>query len=96
MVKFSAQTTVPLSDTGPARTADGSMTDGDWYSLEQLESKVTQLVELCTVLRRENGALRAQQHNWTSERAKLIEKNELAKSSVESMITRLKTLETDS
>ena len=41
-------------------------------------------------------ALRAQQQNWTTERAKLIEKNELAKSRVESMIVRLKSLEQES
>ena len=35
------------------------------------------------------------ERNWTAERAKLIEKNELAKSRVESMITRLKALEHD-
>ena len=64
-------------------------------SIEQLEAKVTELIGLCTVLSRENRALRAQQQNWSAERAKLIEKNELAKSRVESMITRLKTLEQD-
>lgn len=64
-------------------------------SIEQLEAKVAELIGLCTVLSRENRALRAQQQNWSAERAKLIEKNELAKSRVESMITRLKTLEQD-
>lgn len=64
----------------------------EWAALER---KVAELVELCGVLSRENRALRAQQHNWTTERAKLIEKNELAKSRVESMITRLKALEQD-
>jgi cell division protein ZapB len=64
-------------------------------TMEQLEQKVDELIELCTILGRENRALRAQQQNWSSERAKLIEKNELAKSRVESMITRLKTLEQD-
>ncbi len=64
-------------------------------SLEQLEQQVNELIELCAILGRENRALRTQQQNWTSERAKLIEKNELAKSRVESMITRLKTLEQD-
>lgn len=63
--------------------------------MEQLEQKVAELIGLCTVLSRENRALRAQQQNWSAERAKLIEKNELAKSRVESMITRLKTLEQD-
>ena len=60
-----------------------------------LEQKVEELIELCETLGRENKALRTQQHTWTTERAKLIEKNELAKSRVESMITRLKQLEQD-
>jgi cell division protein ZapB len=67
-------------------------TSPEWAALEK---KVTELIELCAILSRENRALRAQQHNWTTERAKLIEKNELAKSRVESMITRLKALEQD-
>ncbi len=61
----------------------------------ELEEKVEELIDLCSVLSKENRALRTQQKNWTTERAKLIEKNELAKSRVESMITRLKTLEQD-
>jgi cell division protein ZapB len=68
------------------------MAGEDWNTLEE---KVDELIELCSVLTRENRALRAQQQNWTTERAKLIEKNELAKSRVESMITRLKALEQD-
>jgi len=68
------------------------MAGDDWKTLE---SKIDELIDLCSVLTRENRALRAQQQNWTTERAKLIEKNELAKSRVESMITRLKALEQD-
>ncbi|MGE0624944.1 MAG: TIGR02449 family protein [Pseudomonadales bacterium] len=68
------------------------MAGDDWKTLE---AKIDELIELCNVLSRENRALRAQQQNWTTERAKLIEKNELAKSRVESMITRLKALEQD-
>jgi len=68
------------------------MTSTEWSALEQ---KVSEIIEICAVLSRENKALRAQQQNWTTERAKLIEKNELAKSRVESMITRLKALEQD-
>ncbi len=63
--------------------------------LDTLERKVNELIELCKVLARENKALRNQQTNWTTERARLIEKNELAKSKVESMISRLKSLEQD-
>ncbi|MEM7098947.1 MAG: TIGR02449 family protein [Pseudomonadota bacterium] len=61
--------------------------------LNQLESQVDELLVLTQVLSKENKALRAQQQNWSTERAKLIEKNELAKNRVESMITRLKALE---
>jgi cell division protein ZapB len=63
--------------------------------LETLERKVNELIELCSTLARENRALRTQQHNWSNERARLIEKNELAKSKVEAMISRLKSLEHD-
>ena len=68
------------------------MATGEFTALEQ---KVDELIDLCNTLGRENKALRAQQQTWTTERAKLIEKNELAKSRVESMITRLKSLEQD-
>ena len=68
------------------------MSGEEWNTLVK---RIDELIELCGVLTRENRALRAQQQNWTSERAKLIEKNELAKSRVESMITRLKALEQD-
>ena len=63
--------------------------------LTQLELQIDELLVLTQVLGKENRALRTQQKNWSTERAKLIEKNELAKSRVESMITRLKTLEQD-
>ncbi len=66
--------------------------DQQWTSLER---QVHELIDLTSTLARENKALRAQQSNWSGERAKLIEKNELAKSRVESMITRLKALEHD-
>ena len=63
--------------------------------LDALERKVNELIELCQVLSRENRALRSRQNTWSTERAKLIEKNELAKGKVESMISRLKSLEQD-
>ena len=68
------------------------MTTLEWTAHQQ---KVEELIELCGVLSKENRALRTQQQNWTTQRAKLIEKNELAKSRVESMIVRLKALEQD-
>jgi len=63
--------------------------------LNQLEQQIDELLVLTQVLGQENRALRTQQNNWSVERTKLIEKNELAKNRVESMITRLKALEKD-
>ncbi len=61
--------------------------------MDILERRVNELIALTEQLSRENKALRTQQENWSVERAKLIEKNELAKSRVESMIGRLRSLE---
>lgn len=61
--------------------------------MDVLERRVSELISLNEQLSRENKALRTQQENWSVERAKLIEKNELAKSRVESMIGRLRALE---
>jgi len=63
--------------------------------LDALERKVNELIELVHTLSRENRALRSRQNTWSTERAKLIERNELAKTKVESMISRLKSLEQD-
>ncbi len=64
--------------------------------LDVLERRLGELFDRCEVLSRENHALSQLQSSWTIERAKLIEKNELAKSKVEAMISRLKSLEQDS
>ena len=63
--------------------------------LNRLERQIDNLIALVHLLGNENKALKTQQSNWTVERAKLIEKNELAKNRVESMIGRLKALEKD-
>ncbi len=70
----------------PAR----SMSQPD-FSL--LERRIEELIQLTDTLSRENRALKAQQRSWATERAELIEKNELAKSRIEAMIQRLKSLE---
>ncbi len=61
--------------------------------LEALEEKVDELIALSEVLVEENQVLKAKQQSWTTERAKLVQKNELAKTRVESMIARLKALD---
>ncbi len=61
--------------------------------LESLENRVVELIELCQQLKTENQALRNQQGKLMGERASLMQKNELARSRIESMIMRLKSME---
>lgn len=61
--------------------------------LALLEQRVGDLVDTVTKLTEENRTLRVGQDKLVTERAELIEKTELAKSRVESMIGRLKALE---
>jgi cell division protein ZapB len=61
--------------------------------LKELEKKVDELIALCQELNRENQALKADSSGWRQERQDLISKNELARSKVEAMIDRLRTME---
>lgn len=61
--------------------------------LKALEGRVQQLLDLCEKLHEENRSLRASQESLVQERASLVAKNEQARSRVEAMITRLKSLE---
>ncbi|RKZ35754.1 MAG: TIGR02449 family protein [Gammaproteobacteria bacterium] len=61
--------------------------------LHALEASVNALLQAFDEVCTENTALRNQQTNLISERAALIEKSELARSRVESMIARLKAME---
>jgi len=62
--------------------------------LKALEVRVDELIRACDFLKEENKSLKLKQDSLISERAALIEKTELAKTRIESMITRLKSLET--
>lgn len=61
--------------------------------LKKLEYRLDELIQTITRLKEENRSLRNQQDSLVSERAGLIEKNELARSRVEAMINRLKAME---
>lgn len=65
----------------------------DEQDYQHLEHKIDELIKLCEQLNNENLALKTRASNWTLERAKLVEKNELARAKIEAMITRLKSLE---
>ena len=62
-------------------------------SLKDLEHKIDELIALCKELNRENRALKADNAGWRDERRDLLDKNELARSKVEAMIDRLRTME---
>ncbi len=61
--------------------------------LRKLEVRLEELVKTIERLKEENRSLRHQQDTLVTERAGLIEKNELARSRVEAMINRLKAME---
>ncbi|TLX58896.1 TIGR02449 family protein [Stutzerimonas nosocomialis] len=69
------------------------MEDAD---LHLLTAKLELLIQRIEQLTAQNKTLRASEQAWREERAHLIEKNEMARLKVESMISRLKALEQDS
>ncbi|MCQ2028037.1 TIGR02449 family protein [Stutzerimonas zhaodongensis] len=69
------------------------MEDAD---LQLLTTKLEQLIQRIEQLKVQNRLLLNSEKSWREERAHLIEKNEMARVKVESMISRLKALEQDS
>ncbi len=61
--------------------------------LKDLEKKIDELIALCKELNMENGTLKAEIAGWREERQDLLNKNEMARSKVEAMIDRLRTME---
>jgi cell division protein ZapB len=61
--------------------------------LKALESKIDQLIALCTELNRENQTLKADAASWQRERQDLIDKNEMARGKVEAVLDRLRAME---
>ena len=72
------------------------MTDqnNETVDLKALETRVDELISTVGKLTSENTALRSQQNNLVTKRAELIEKTELARTRIESMISRLRAMET--
>jgi len=61
--------------------------------INRLEQQVNELLELCKRLGQEASGLRAQLQHLSGERATLLEQKEQARSQVEAMITRLRSME---
>jgi cell division protein ZapB len=64
--------------------------------LKVLEQKIDDLIKLCADLNSENLALKSDADNWREERQLLVDKNELAKTKVEAIISRLRAMEQES
>jgi cell division protein ZapB len=63
--------------------------------LGALENRLDSLISQFNQVKNENKSLKIKQDALVKEKAKLLEKNSLAKASVEAMITRLKAMEHD-
>lgn len=65
----------------------------DETDLKKLEQRVDELIALVERLHNENKTLRDREAGLLAERATLVERTELARTRVESMISRLKAME---
>ena len=60
---------------------------------DTLNDKVDDLIKLCSEMKRENQALKANEGSWRAERKQLLDRNHEAKSKLESILARLKAME---
>ncbi len=58
-----------------------------------LEQKIDDLISLCAELNQENVTLKADAAAWQNERESLVDRNASAQNKVESILSRLKTME---
>ncbi|GLQ33128.1 TIGR02449 family protein [Litoribrevibacter euphylliae] len=65
----------------------------DNLSFPDLEKKIIELIEQYETLLEDNRKLKEHQEAWKAERNLLLRKNDLARTKVEAMISRLKALE---
>ena len=61
--------------------------------LQQLEQRVDDLIAVCRKLKEENETLRDSRDSLLEEKSKLSEKNRIARTRLENIVTRLKALD---
>jgi len=61
--------------------------------LKDLEAKLDTLIDKYNLIKNENSSLKTKQNSLVKEKAKLLEKTTIARTRVEAMITRLKSME---
>lgn len=64
-------------------------------TLAQIENQLEQLIQRFARLREENAILKEKEAQWMNEKARLQEKNDLARARIEAMLNRLKQIETE-
>jgi len=74
-----------MNDKKPANRLD----------LEKFATRVEELLALCERLQQENARLRVQNNRLLNERVALVEKGELSRQRIESIVSRLKTMEVE-
>jgi cell division protein ZapB len=70
-----------------------SETNPTLADLGEISQRLDRVLELCQRLSEENRSLRVSQEQLSNERSNLLAKNEQARSRVEAMIARLRSLE---
>ncbi len=68
-------------------------TNNQSLDINELENKLEELIQRYNFLRSENSTLKVKQDELVKEKAKLVEKTNMARTRVEAMIGRLKTME---
>ncbi len=62
-------------------------------TFDSLSTKVDDLIDLCAEMKRENQLLKESQSSWKNERQQLLDKNQEAKTKLQSILDRLKALD---
>ncbi|MGA0806824.1 MAG: TIGR02449 family protein [Pseudohongiellaceae bacterium] len=62
-------------------------------NFKTLESKIDELIKLCSDMKKENQLLRDRAHQWQQERETLLGKHQLARVRLDKVLRRLKALE---
>ena len=62
-------------------------------SFNTLSGKVDDLIDLCAEMKRENKVLKADKSTLQHERQRLLEKNQVAKTKLQSVLNRLKSMD---
>lgn len=86
-----------VDPVSPRLYSDPMATDASKEPIEEefrrLEQRVAELVDLCARLKDENRVLRGRIDTLSGERAQLLQRSEMARNRVESIVSRLRGME---